>query len=86
MLSGIIVPLYAAIAVGLILLYLRLYVRHRRARTSGSSATLPHVTNASSNDAATRSWSSPVRRLVPAETRRKFRPPPASTSLDGPLL
>ena len=33
MLSGIIVPLYAAIAVGLILLYLRLYVRYRRTRT-----------------------------------------------------
>ena len=33
MLSGIIVPLYPAIAVGLILLYLRLYVRHRRTRT-----------------------------------------------------
>ena len=33
MLSGIIVPLYAAIAVGLVLLYLRLYVRRRRTRT-----------------------------------------------------
>ncbi len=33
MLSGIIVPLSIAIAVGLILLYVLLYVRHRRTRT-----------------------------------------------------